>query len=77
MTVLSILFLPETPLTLAAHLDNMVEIITALKHGGAHLDFRSRDGMTALHKAVQSKNQIALKVALHFKYLEHIRFTEN
>ncbi|XP_041966738.1 SH3 and multiple ankyrin repeat domains protein 2b isoform X3 [Alosa sapidissima] len=54
----------ETPLTLAAHLDNMVEIITALKHGGAHLDFRSRDGMTALHKAVQSKNQITLKALL-------------
>ncbi|XP_062403320.1 SH3 and multiple ankyrin repeat domains protein 2b [Sardina pilchardus] len=54
----------ETPLTLAAHLDNMVEIITALKHGGAHLDFRARDGMTALHKAVQSKNQITLKALL-------------
>ncbi|KAL2093658.1 hypothetical protein ACEWY4_010970 [Coilia grayii] len=54
----------KTPLTIAAHLDNMVEIITTLKHGGAHLDFRARDGMTALHKAVQSKNQIALKILL-------------
>ncbi|XP_036423976.1 SH3 and multiple ankyrin repeat domains protein 2b isoform X3 [Colossoma macropomum] len=54
----------ETPLTLAAHLDNVVEIITALKNGGAHLDFRSRDGMTALHKAVRAKNQIALKAML-------------
>ena len=62
----------ETPLTVAAHLDNMVEIITALKHGGAHLDFRSRDGMTALHKAVQSKNQIGLKVPLHIKPVQHI-----
>lgn len=62
----------ETPLTLAAHLDNMVEIITALKLGGAHLDFRSRDGMTALHKAVQSKNQIALKVPLHVEYIHQI-----
>lgn len=59
----------ETPLTLAAHLDNVVEIITALKTGGAHLDFRSRDGMTALHKAVRAKNQIALKV--RFKLLCH------
>lgn len=33
-----------------------------LKSGGAHLDFRSRDGMTALHKAARAKNQIALKV---------------
>uniref|UniRef100_A0A3B4DTG1 SH3 and multiple ankyrin repeat domains 2b n=1 Tax=Pygocentrus nattereri TaxID=42514 RepID=A0A3B4DTG1_PYGNA len=54
----------ETPLTLAVHLDNVVEIITALKNGGAHLDFRSRDGMTALHKAVRAKNQIALKAML-------------
>ncbi|KAI5616172.1 SH3 and multiple ankyrin repeat domains protein 2 isoform X2, partial [Silurus asotus] len=54
----------ETPLTLAAHLDNMVEMIIALKNGGAHLDFRSRDGMTALHKAVRAKNQITLKALL-------------
>uniref|UniRef100_A0A8C1L3G4 SH3 and multiple ankyrin repeat domains 2b n=1 Tax=Cyprinus carpio TaxID=7962 RepID=A0A8C1L3G4_CYPCA len=54
----------ETPLTLAAHLDNMVEIIVTLKNGGAHLDFRSRDGMTALHKAARAKNQIALKTML-------------
>ncbi|XP_059391660.1 SH3 and multiple ankyrin repeat domains protein 2b [Carassius carassius] len=54
----------ETPLTLAAHLDNMVEIIVTLKSGGAHLDFRSRDGMTALHKAARAKNQIALKTIL-------------
>ncbi|KAK1804610.1 hypothetical protein P4O66_020599, partial [Electrophorus voltai] len=52
----------ETPLTLAAHLDNVVEVIEALKSGGAHLDFRSRDGMTALHKAARARNQIALKV---------------
>nr|XP_055047671.1 SH3 and multiple ankyrin repeat domains protein 2b [Misgurnus anguillicaudatus] len=54
----------ETPLTLAAHLDNMVEVIMTLKNGGAHLDFRSRDGMTALHKAARAKNQIALKAML-------------
>ncbi|XP_053487286.1 SH3 and multiple ankyrin repeat domains protein 2-like isoform X1 [Ictalurus furcatus] len=54
----------ETPLTLAAHLDNMVEMITVLNSGGAHLDFRSRDGMTALHKAVRAKNQITLKAML-------------
>ncbi|XP_056307412.1 SH3 and multiple ankyrin repeat domains protein 2b [Danio aesculapii] len=54
----------ETPLTLAAHLDNMLEIIVTLKNGGAHLDFRSRDGMTALHKAARAKNQIALKTIL-------------
>ncbi|GAA6092783.1 SH3 and multiple ankyrin repeat domains protein 2b isoform X1 [Tachysurus ichikawai] len=54
----------ETPLTLVAHLDNMVEMITVLKNGGAHLDFRSRDGMTPLHKAVRAKNQNTLKAML-------------
>ncbi|KAJ8002694.1 hypothetical protein DPEC_G00161590 [Dallia pectoralis] len=54
----------ETPLTFVAHLDNVVELIVALKHGGAHLDFRSQDGMTALHKAVRAKNQATLKALL-------------
>ncbi|XP_058858999.1 SH3 and multiple ankyrin repeat domains protein 2-like isoform X5 [Acipenser ruthenus] len=54
----------ETPLTFAAHLDNTVDVIKALKNGGAHLDFRARDGMTALHKAAKSKNQVALTTLL-------------
>ncbi|XP_064192310.1 SH3 and multiple ankyrin repeat domains protein 2-like isoform X2 [Anguilla rostrata] len=54
----------ETPLTFAAHLDNMVDVIKALKNGGAHLDFRAKDGLTALHKAAKSKNQVALTTLL-------------
>lgn len=53
----------ESPLTFAAHLDNMVEIIKVLKSGGAHLDFRAKDGLTALHKAARSKNLVSLTVA--------------
>lgn len=52
----------ETPLTLAAQLDEPAEVIKALRNGGAHLDFRARDGMTALHKAARARNQVALKV---------------
>lgn len=52
----------ETPLTLAAQLDDSVEVIKALRNGGAHLDFRAKDGMTALHKAARTRNQVALKV---------------
>lgn len=52
----------ETPLTLAAQLSNTAEVIKALKNGGAHLDFRAKDGMTALHKAARAKNQLTLKV---------------
>ncbi|XP_059566646.1 SH3 and multiple ankyrin repeat domains protein 2 isoform X5 [Myotis daubentonii] len=54
----------ETPLTLAAQLDDSVEVIKALRNGGAHLDFRARDGMTALHKAARARNQVALKTLL-------------
>uniref|UniRef100_G1NCJ0 Uncharacterized protein n=13 Tax=Neognathae TaxID=8825 RepID=G1NCJ0_MELGA len=54
----------ETPLTLAVQLDNAVEVIKALKNGGAHLDFRAKDGMTALHKAARAKNQVTLKTLL-------------
>ncbi|XP_048118574.1 SH3 and multiple ankyrin repeat domains protein 3-like [Alosa alosa] len=54
----------ETPLTFAAHLDNMVDIIKVLRNGGAHLDFRAKDGMTALHKAARSKNQVTLTTLL-------------
>lgn len=54
----------ETPLTLAAQLDDAMEVIKALKNGGAHLDFRARDGMTALHKAARARNQVALKRAV-------------
>ncbi|XP_034153324.1 SH3 and multiple ankyrin repeat domains protein 2 isoform X3 [Esox lucius] len=54
----------ETPLTFAAHLDNVVEIMKVLKNGGAHLDYRAKDGMTALHKAARSKNQVAMTTLL-------------
>ncbi|XP_058545962.1 SH3 and multiple ankyrin repeat domains protein 2 isoform X3 [Neofelis nebulosa] len=54
----------ETPLTLAAQLDDPAEVIKALRNGGAHLDFRARDGMTALHKAARARNQVALKTLL-------------
>ncbi|KAM3608974.1 uncharacterized protein V6R79_007880 [Siganus canaliculatus] len=50
----------ECPLTLAAQLEGCAELIKILKSGGAHLDFRTKDGITALHKAVRSKNHTAL-----------------
>nr|XP_057933370.1 SH3 and multiple ankyrin repeat domains protein 2-like isoform X2 [Doryrhamphus excisus] len=54
----------ESPLTFAAHLDNVVEMIKVLKNGGAHLDFRAKDGMTALHRAARSKNHAILTTLL-------------
>ncbi|XP_061493945.1 SH3 and multiple ankyrin repeat domains protein 3 isoform X3 [Rhineura floridana] len=54
----------ECPLTMAAQLEYCVEVIKALKNGGAHLDFRTREGMTALHKAVRCWNHTALMTLL-------------
>ncbi|XP_036272541.1 SH3 and multiple ankyrin repeat domains protein 2 isoform X4 [Pipistrellus kuhlii] len=54
----------EAPLTLAAQLEDSAEVIKALRNGGAHLDFRARDGLTALHKAARARNQAALKTLL-------------
>lgn len=54
---------PESPLTLGAQLDTCAELIKVLRSGGAHLDFRTRDGLTAMHKAVQTHNHVALTVS--------------
>ncbi|CAB1441003.1 unnamed protein product [Pleuronectes platessa] len=50
----------ECPLTLAAQLEGCADLIKVLKSGGAHVDFRTKDGITALHKSVRSKNHTAL-----------------
>nr|XP_033817170.1 SH3 and multiple ankyrin repeat domains protein 1 [Geotrypetes seraphini] len=54
----------DTPLTLAAQLESSIDVIRTLCLGGAHIDFRARDGMTALHKAVCSRHYSALMALL-------------
>ncbi|MEE6482541.1 hypothetical protein FKM82_013273 [Ascaphus truei] len=54
----------ETPLTLGSQLEGTVDVIRMLCLGGAHIDFRARDGTTALHKAVCSRNYNALMTLL-------------
>uniref|UniRef100_G3TU53 SH3 domain-containing protein n=1 Tax=Loxodonta africana TaxID=9785 RepID=G3TU53_LOXAF len=54
----------ETPLTLAAQTEGSVEVIRTLCLGGAHIDFRARDGMTALHKAACARHCLALTALL-------------
>nr|XP_061807255.1 SH3 and multiple ankyrin repeat domains protein 1-like [Nerophis lumbriciformis] len=54
----------ETPLTVAAQSGLAAEGLKALVQGGAHLDFRSRDGLTALHKAVRLHNHSGLLALL-------------
>ncbi|KAM6954631.1 SH3 and multiple ankyrin repeat domains protein 3 isoform 2-T2 [Aplochiton taeniatus] len=54
----------ECPLTLAAQLEDSGDLIKVLRSGGCHLDFRTRDGITALHRAVLSRNANALTTLL-------------
>ncbi|KAI3366452.1 hypothetical protein L3Q82_000468 [Scortum barcoo] len=54
----------ECPLTLAVQLEESCELIKVLRSGGAHLDFRTRDGITALHRAVLCRNSASLTTML-------------
>ncbi|MEQ2220961.1 hypothetical protein ILYODFUR_010898 [Ilyodon furcidens] len=54
----------ETPLSVALQSGLSMEGIRLLVLGGAHMDFRSRDGMTPLHKAVRAHNHAGLLALL-------------
>ena len=54
----------ETPLTLAARIKKPARMIVALVNGGALLDYRTRDGVTAMHRGVQASNFEAVKTLL-------------
>ncbi|KAK1906153.1 SH3 and multiple ankyrin repeat domains protein 3 [Dissostichus eleginoides] len=54
----------ECPLTLAVQLEESGDLIKVLRCGGAHLDFRTRDGITALHRAVLCRNSSSLTTLL-------------
>ncbi|KAJ4923289.1 hypothetical protein JOQ06_026105, partial [Pogonophryne albipinna] len=54
----------ECPLTLAVQLEDSGDLIKVLRCGGAHLDFRTRDGITALHRAVLCRNSSSLTTLL-------------
>uniref|UniRef100_A0AAV2LF37 SH3 and multiple ankyrin repeat domains 1 n=1 Tax=Knipowitschia caucasica TaxID=637954 RepID=A0AAV2LF37_KNICA len=50
----------ETPLCVAMQAGLSVEGVRVLLQGGAHLDFRSREGLTPVHKAVRAHNHSGL-----------------
>uniref|UniRef100_A0A667XB97 SH3 and multiple ankyrin repeat domains protein 1 n=1 Tax=Myripristis murdjan TaxID=586833 RepID=A0A667XB97_9TELE len=55
----------ETPLSLAVQCEpGGGEAIRVLVEGGAHIDFRAKDGLTPLHKAVRSHSHTALLALL-------------
>ncbi|KAM6951138.1 LOW QUALITY PROTEIN: SH3 and multiple ankyrin repeat domains protein 1-like [Aplochiton taeniatus] len=54
----------ESPLSVALQSGLGVEGIRMLVQGGSHIDFRTRDGMTAMHKAVRAHNHVGLLALL-------------
>uniref|UniRef100_A0A667Z8V4 SH3 and multiple ankyrin repeat domains 1 n=1 Tax=Myripristis murdjan TaxID=586833 RepID=A0A667Z8V4_9TELE len=54
----------ETPLSVAVQAGLPVETIRVLVQGGAHLDFRTRDGLTPVHKSVRAYNHTGLLALL-------------
>ncbi|XP_060530201.1 SH3 and multiple ankyrin repeat domains protein 3 isoform X2 [Cylas formicarius] len=54
----------ETPLTIATTVKKPAKLIIALVNGGAILDYRTKDGSTALHRAIEHKSLEALKTLL-------------
>ncbi|KAL4704109.1 hypothetical protein ACJJTC_016367 [Scirpophaga incertulas] len=54
----------ETPLTIAAGLKSPGKVLIALVNGGALLDFRTKDGSTAMHRAVEKNSLEAMKTLL-------------
>jgi len=57
-------FFSETPLTLAVTVKKPARVLIALVNGGALLDYRTRDGSTALHRAVEAASLEALSTLL-------------
>ncbi|XP_028132157.2 SH3 and multiple ankyrin repeat domains protein 2 isoform X3 [Diabrotica virgifera virgifera] len=54
----------ETPLTIATGIKKPAKVLMALVNGGALLDYRKKDGSTALHRAVEHRSLEALKTLL-------------
>ncbi|XP_063892513.1 SH3 and multiple ankyrin repeat domains protein 2 isoform X2 [Helicoverpa armigera] len=54
----------ETPLTIAAGLKSPGKVLIALVNGGALLDYRTKDGSTAMHRAIEKNSLEAVKTLL-------------
>ena len=59
--IISVEFL-ETPLSVAVTKENACDMIIILVNGGALLDYRTRDGLTPVHKAAASGQAASVKV---------------
>lgn len=57
-------FILETPLTIATGIKKPAKVLIALVNGGALLDYRTRDGSTAMHRSVEHKSLEAMRTLL-------------
>lgn len=69
--------LGETPLSVAAALAEPRDMIMNLYNGGAHLDFRSRDTLSPMHKAACVDNDKALNILLELGGFADVRDSKN
>lgn len=54
----------ETPLTIATGVKKPAKVLIALVNGGALLDYRTKDGSTAMHRSIEHKSLEAMKTLL-------------
>ncbi len=52
----------DTPLGIACGRGRSVQCIQSLLSGGAHIDFRGKDGLTPMHRAAIGGNALAINV---------------
>lgn len=57
-------YVSDTPLTIAAGLKAPGKVLIALVNGGALLDYRTKDGSTAMHRAVEKNSLESVKTLL-------------
>lgn len=55
----------DTPLGLACGRNSNSGVILPLISGGAHIDFRGKDGITPMHRAAIGGNAQAINVSLN------------
>lgn len=71
--LISIFMQPETPLTLAAVSSRPGPLLLALVGGGALIDYRTRCGSTALHRAAEKNSLEAVRTLLDLGASPNVR----
>ena len=62
----------ETPLSMAATKESASAMIITLVNGGALLDYRTKQGLTAVHRAAAAGQAASVKVQLYTVITIHL-----